>query len=148
MTGAIINMNWQAIDAARREWSYSFEKPIQNLDVHKFQYFVARIGNQIKFLAKVSNTSVFPGKNEASWRVNFSEIYEVESLDIPLGDSSDLIVLISPSSEKKLEESILDAPALRRPEELPLCLTIAEAEEALHLRYGISKSNIKISLHN
>ncbi|QBF27445.1 hypothetical protein EXN22_17795 [Pseudomonas tructae] len=148
MIGVIVNFRIEELDAVRLDWGFTFAEPVNNVDVHRFCYFVAKIGNKPKFLAKVSSISVTPGKKAASWRVSFGAIYEVDSFQMDLGGGSDRVILINPANEGELEEIVRDRCAITRPDELPVYLTIEEAEQALHVRYGISKSKIKISLHN
>ena len=148
MIGVIVNFTIAELDAVRLDWGFTFSEPVMNVDVQRFCYFVAKVGDKPKFLAKVSNISVVPGKNAAGWRVNFGAIYEVDSFKMDLGRHFDRVILINPDNERELEEIVRDKCAISRPEELPVHLTIEEAEEALHVRYGISKSKIKISLHN
>ncbi|UXZ43617.1 hypothetical protein [Pseudomonas soli] len=144
-------MKFEELDAAKLDWAFLFEAPVRNLDVHNFRYLVARVGSQVKFVAQVSGITVSPAvpkQSEALWKVHFDRVREVADIDMDLGLHSDRIVVINPKHEELLKDAVLDSAALERPEKLPVYLTIKEAEEALHVRYGVPKSNIKISLHN
>lgn len=149
MVGVIVRLEYSQIDLAKLDWGFDFDQPIQNLSIHDFRYLVACIGDRVKFVGKVSRAYVLPNDDKKSWHVEFSEICEVSSTKMDLGRKNDELVLIQKQHEEELRSIISSESTLHRPEQIPLHLSIKEAEKALRVRYGLTKEGrVEISLHN
>ena len=149
LIGIIVSMDSKKLSFLKLDWAYKISKALTCLNVNSMRYLVARdSGGAVKLVAKVSSVSVFSGEQDVPWCLNFSEIHEVSSLDIPLGDPADGIGFINQSFERAIEAACRTATKHTCPNPLPPHLSIEEAVTALHRRYDVPEKNIKISLHN
>jgi hypothetical protein len=147
--GVIVRLELSDIDLAKLDWGYGFNQPVKNLSIDDFRYFVTCVGDQVKFVAKVSKAFVLPNDDKKPWHVEFSEICEVTSTRMDLGHRFDKQVLINKEHEEELRLIIARDSTKSRPAQVPLHLSIKEAEAALRVRYGlIDEGRVEISLHN